>query len=154
MTVNLQHAFIRHAAKQVPLTLILRTSSAASHRCSLAQLWSGSPGHALQFLTKLFVDAFGVQNPFRPASDPSVLKASRGTPAPTAPSSVHMPAKRARGDDAAARETAGEFTAAAARARQPDHQAYDQAEHEAGLAGQGAQVGLPIPLYISGPCPS
>lgn len=25
MTVNLQHAFIRHAAKQVPLTLILRT---------------------------------------------------------------------------------------------------------------------------------
>lgn len=83
-----------------------------------------------------------------------MLKASRGTPAPTAPSSVHMPAKRARGEDAAAREAAGEFTAAAARARQPDHQAYDQAEHAAGLAGQGAQVGLPIPLFISGPCPS
>ena len=72
-----------------------------------------------------------------------MLKASRDTPAPTAPSSVHMPAKRARSEDAAARETAGEFTAAAARARQPDHQAYDQAEHEAGLAGQGAQVRLP-----------
>ncbi|CAK0781020.1 hypothetical protein CVIRNUC_005258 [Coccomyxa viridis] len=90
------------------------------------------------------------KNPFRPASDPSVLKASRGTPAPTAPSSVHMPAKRARGEDAAAREAAGEFTAAAARARQPDHQAYDQAEHAAGLAGQGAQQALDSGGRIAG----
>ena len=62
-----------------------------------------------------------------------------------------MPAKRARGGEdeaAAAREAVGEFTAAAARARQPDHQAYDQAEHEAGLAGQGAQVRLPGPVLL------
>lgn len=94
------------------------------------------------------------QNPFRPASDPSVLKVSRATPAETAPSSsVGMPAPKrpaaadgaaaAPGDEIAARETAGEFTAAAARARQPDHQAYDQAEHKAGLAGQGAKVRVP-----------
>ena len=77
------------------------------------------------------------QNPFRPASDPSVLRA---TPALT-PSSVHMPLQQPQGEEEVARETAGEFTAAAARARQPDHQAYEQAEHQAGLAGQGAQVG-------------
>ena len=77
------------------------------------------------------------QNPFRPASDPSVLKA---TPALT-PSSVQMPTQQPHGEEEVARETAGEFTAAAARARQPDHQAYVQAEHEAGLAGQGAKVG-------------
>lgn len=82
------------------------------------------------------------QNPFRPASDPSVLKASRNTPALT-PSSVQMPPKQAHGEEEVARETAGEFTAAAARARQPDHQAYVQAEHKAGLAGQGARVSAP-----------
>jgi len=54
-----------------------------------------------------------------------------------------MPPKQAHGEEEVARETAGEFTAAAARARQPDHQAYVQAEHEAGLAGQGARVSAP-----------
>ena len=80
------------------------------------------------------------QNPFRPASDPSVLRA---TPALT-PSSVQMPPQQPHGEEEVARETAGEFTAAAARARQPDHQAYVQAEHKAGLAGQGAKVS-PVP---------
>ena len=81
-----------------------------------------------------------LQHPFRPASDPSVLRTSRATPALTNPSSVHMPPRRAPGEAEAARETAGEFTAAAERARVPDHRSYALAEHEAGLAGQGAKV--------------
>ena len=68
------------------------------------------------------------------------------------PSSVHMPPQQPHGEEEVARETAGEFTAAAARARQPDHQAYEQAEHEAGLAGQGAKVGTPGPRRGMGCC--
>lgn len=82
------------------------------------------------------------EHPFRPASDPSVLRTSRATPALTNPSSVHMPPRRAPSEGEAARETAGEFTAAAERARVPDHRSYALAEHEAGLAGQGAKQAL------------
>ena len=87
-----------------------------------------------------------MQHPFRPASDPSVLRTSRATPALTNPSSVHMPPRRAPSEAEAARETAGEFTAAAERARVPDHRSYALAEHEAGLAGQGAKV-VSCPLH-------
>jgi hypothetical protein len=69
-----------------------------------------------------------------------VLRTSRATPALTNPSSVHMPPRRTPGEAEAARETAGEFTAAAERAHVPDHRSYALAEHEAGLAGQGAKV--------------
>jgi hypothetical protein len=59
----------------------------------------------------------------------------RGTPTP----STVTPAKRQR--DRADRNTVRAFDAAAARANQPDHHAYDIAEHKAGLAGEGAEVG-------------
>ncbi|CAL8468600.1 g8140 [Coccomyxa elongata] len=78
--------------------------------------------------------------PYRPASDPSALRASHSAPTPD---SVEMPGvhgKRRRGQADTAERTAGAFQAAAARARNPEYRGYDRAERRAGLAGEGAQV--------------
>ncbi len=96
-----------------------------------------------------------VQVPYRPASDPSALRASHSAPTPD---SVEMPGvhgKRRRGQADTAERTAGAFQAAAARARNPGYRGYNRAERRAGLAGEGAQVRSSLQLhhcYKPGPC--
>ena len=103
----------------------------------------------------LSVGRLNVQVPYRPASDPSALRASHSAPTPD---SVEMPGvqgKRRRPQADAAERTAGAFQAAAARARNPEYRGYDRAERRAGLAGEGAQVCPSVDLsqtYTSGSC--